>query len=121
MATFDDDAAEEWLGEEVDLGGGRSLGLSDDTQALLLQGFKDDVWTEDDVVPEGTVFSKDDLEVWKSVVTDCEVKQSKTLLHSEKTRAWRWLKGRGLKDDMNEDEVKIYTPSKQCLKDMEEQ
>ena len=121
MSAFDDDAAEEWLGEEVDLGGGRTLGLSDDTQAVLLQGFKDDVWTEDDVVPEGSVFTKDDLEVWKAVVTDCEVKQTKTLLNSEKTRTWRWLKGRGLKDGMNEDEVKIYTPSKQCLKDMEEQ
>ena len=91
MAAFDADAAEEWLGEEVSLGNGRSLSLSDDMQALLLQGFKDDVWTEDDIVPEGSVVAKDDLEVWKAIVSDYEAAQSKTSLLSDKTRTWRWL------------------------------
>ena len=87
-AAWGDDDAEEWL-EGVHGVGALECSCPDPIKELLLQGWKDGEWTQDDVQDQTTGFvASRDLEVWEAIIDEwCASRISRPRRRSRKPTA----------------------------------
>ena len=118
-AVWGDDDAEEWL-EGVHGVGALECSCPDPIKELLLQGWKDGEWTQDDVQDQTTGFvASRDLEVWEAIIDECIKTKPPTppIKKPDRKRFEKWLKAIGTTGDG----TTSYVPSAACLKDMADQ
>ena len=116
-AGMDEPAAKAWLEGEY---GDPPRALPETMQKNLLQGFKDGVWDESDVM-DGTGTASDARDLWLAIAEDTYKKASTAFGKADSVRLTRWIEGHFEEGDVGDETWERYVPSTAEKKDLEAQ